>query len=54
MSVEIEDAIRRAAAEAGIERLKPIRKIVGDAISYDQIHIVGASIRAANAPQTAV
>ncbi|HEX7192023.1 MAG TPA: DNA helicase RecQ [Thermoanaerobaculia bacterium] len=44
---ETEDVIRRAAAEAGIERLKPIREIVGEAISYDQIRIVVATIRAA-------
>lgn len=44
---ETEVVIRRAAAEAGIERLKPIREIVGETISYDQIRIVVATIRAA-------
>jgi ATP-dependent DNA helicase RecQ len=47
MTEEIEAAIRRAAAEAGIERLKPVREIVGETISYDQIRIVVATIRAA-------
>jgi ATP-dependent DNA helicase RecQ len=44
---ETEEVIRRAAAEAGIERLKPVREIVGETISYDQIRIVVATIRAA-------
>ena len=47
MTEEIENSIRRAAAETGIERLKPIREIVGEAISYDEIRIVVATIRAA-------
>jgi ATP-dependent DNA helicase RecQ len=47
MTEETEAAIRRAAAEAGIERLKPVREIVGETISYDQIRIVVATIRAA-------
>jgi ATP-dependent DNA helicase RecQ len=45
MTEETEAAIRRAAAEAGIERLRPIKDIVGEEISYDLIHIVVASIR---------
>lgn len=52
MTDETEDIIRRAAAEAGIERLKPIREIVGESISYDEIHIVVATIRAANPPRS--
>jgi ATP-dependent DNA helicase RecQ len=47
MTEETEDVIRRAAAEAGIERLKPIREIVGEAISYDEIRIVVATMHAA-------
>jgi ATP-dependent DNA helicase RecQ len=47
MTEETEEVIRRAAAEAGIERLKPIREITGETISYDQIRIVVAAIRAA-------
>ena len=47
MTEEIEGVVRRAAAETGIERLKPIREIVGEAISYDQIRIVVSTIRAA-------
>ncbi|MGZ5445568.1 MAG: DNA helicase RecQ [Thermoanaerobaculia bacterium] len=45
MTQETEDAIRRAAAEAGIERLRPIKDIVGEEISYDEIRIVVATIR---------
>jgi ATP-dependent DNA helicase RecQ len=48
MPAETEDVIRRASAEAGIERLKPIKDLVGEAISYDQIRIVVATIRAAS------
>jgi ATP-dependent DNA helicase RecQ len=47
MTQETEDLIRRAAEQAGIERLRPIKDIVGEAISYDDIHIVVAAIRAA-------
>jgi ATP-dependent DNA helicase RecQ len=47
MTEETEERIRRAAAEVGIERLRPIRDIVGDEVSYDDIHIVVATIRAA-------
>jgi len=50
MTEEIENRIRRAAAETGIERLKPIREIVGETISYDQIHIVAATMRAEAKP----
>ncbi|HEX6082877.1 MAG TPA: DNA helicase RecQ [Thermoanaerobaculia bacterium] len=46
MTEEVEQAIRRAAAEAGIERLRPIKDLVGDEVSYDQIHIVVAAMRA--------
>jgi ATP-dependent DNA helicase RecQ len=52
MTEETEDLIRRAVAEAGIDRLKPIREIVGEAISYDQIRIVVAAIRAAGSRTT--
>ncbi|HEX6101235.1 MAG TPA: DNA helicase RecQ [Thermoanaerobaculia bacterium] len=45
MSEETESAIRRAAAEAGIERLRPIRDLLGEEFSYDDIHIVVAAIR---------
>ncbi len=45
MTEETENAIRRAASEVGIERLRPIRDVVGEAISYDDIHIVVATIR---------
>ena len=46
MTEETEDTIRHAAAQAGIERLRPIKDIVGEAISYDDIRIVVATIRA--------
>lgn len=46
MTEETEETIRRAAEQAGIERLRPIKDIVGDAVSYDDIHIVVATIRA--------
>jgi ATP-dependent DNA helicase RecQ len=46
MAEETEETIRRAAAQAGIERLRPIKDIVGEAISYDDIRIVVATIRA--------
>ncbi|MEA2490686.1 MAG: ATP-dependent helicase RecQ, partial [Acidobacteriota bacterium] len=45
MSVETEEIIRRAAAEAGLERLRPIKDLVGESISYDDIHIVVATLR---------
>ncbi len=45
MPEETELAIRRAAAEVGFERLRPIKDIVGEAISYDEIRIVVATIR---------
>lgn len=45
MTEETEATIRAAAAEAGIERLRPIKDLVGDAISYDDIHIVVATMR---------
>jgi ATP-dependent DNA helicase RecQ len=48
MTEETEATIRRAADEAGIERLRPIKDLVGDAITYDDIHIVVATIRAAS------
>lgn len=47
MAEETEETIRRAAEEAGIERLRPIKDIVGETISYDDIHIVVATMRAA-------
>jgi len=46
MSEDEEHAIREAAAQAGIDRLRPIKDIVGEAIAYDAIHIVVATIRA--------
>jgi ATP-dependent DNA helicase RecQ len=46
MTEETEAAIRQAAAQTGMERLKPIREIVGEQVSYDQIHVVVATIRA--------
>jgi ATP-dependent DNA helicase RecQ len=45
MSEETEATIRNAAEQAGIERLRPIKDLVGDAISYDDIHIVVATMR---------
>jgi uncharacterized protein YpbB len=45
MTEETEQAIRRAAAEAGIERLRPIKDLLGDEVSYDQIHLVVATMR---------
>ncbi len=45
MTEVTEHAIRRAAADAGIERLRPIKDIVGEEISYDEIRIVVATIR---------
>ena len=50
MTEETEQAIRRAAAEAGIERLRPIKDLLGDEVSYDQIHLVVAMIRAEGIP----
>jgi ATP-dependent DNA helicase RecQ len=47
MTEETEQLIRNAAAEAGIDRLRPIKDLAGEAISYDDIHIVVATIRAA-------
>ncbi|HYK04763.1 MAG TPA: DNA helicase RecQ [Thermoanaerobaculia bacterium] len=47
MSEETETAIRRAIEQTGMERLKPIREITGEEVSYDQIRIVLATIRAA-------
>jgi ATP-dependent DNA helicase RecQ len=47
MTEETEETIRRAAEQTGIDRLRPIKDIVGEAISYDEIHIVVATIRAA-------
>ena len=49
MTEETEETIRQAAAQAGIERLRPIKDIVGEAISYDDIRIVVATMRQ---PQT--
>jgi ATP-dependent DNA helicase RecQ len=46
MTDETEEMIRRAAEQVGIDRLRPIRDIAGEAISYDDIHIVVATIRA--------
>jgi ATP-dependent DNA helicase RecQ len=48
MSDETEATIRRAIDEAGMERLKPIRDLTGEDVSYDQIRIVLATIRAAS------
>jgi ATP-dependent DNA helicase RecQ len=45
MDEETEETIRRAAAQAGIERLRPIKDIVGEGISYDDIRIVVATLR---------
>jgi ATP-dependent DNA helicase RecQ len=45
MDEETEDTIRRAAAQAGIERLRPIKDIVGEDVSYDDIRIVVATMR---------
>jgi ATP-dependent DNA helicase RecQ len=45
MTEETEQAIRRAAEEAGIERLRPIKDLVGDEVSYEQIHLVVATLR---------
>ena len=47
MTEETEQTIRRAAAEAGIERLRPIKDLVGEDVSYEQIHLVVATLRAA-------
>jgi ATP-dependent DNA helicase RecQ len=46
VSEETEDAIRRAIEQVGIERLKPIREITGEEISYDEIRIVVATMKA--------
>jgi ATP-dependent DNA helicase RecQ len=45
MSEETEATIRRAIEEAGMERLKPIRDITGEDVTYDQIRIVVAKLR---------
>jgi ATP-dependent DNA helicase RecQ len=47
MTEETEETIRCAAKEAGLDRLRPIKDLAGEAISYDDIHIVVATIRAA-------
>jgi ATP-dependent DNA helicase RecQ len=47
MSEETETTIRSAIEQAGMDRLKPIREITGEEVSYDQIRIVLATIRAA-------
>jgi ATP-dependent DNA helicase RecQ len=47
MSEETETAIRSAIEQAGMDRLKPIREITGEEVSYDQIRIVMATMRAA-------
>jgi ATP-dependent DNA helicase RecQ len=46
MTEETEQAIRRAAAEAGLERLRPIRDLTGEVVSYEEIAIVVATMRA--------
>jgi ATP-dependent DNA helicase RecQ len=48
-SQDEEAAIRIAVRDNGHDRLRPIKEIVGDAISYDQIHVVVATIRAEEA-----
>ncbi len=47
VSEETEAIVRNAIAQAGMERLKPIREITGESISYDEIRIVVASLNAA-------
>ncbi len=45
MPAETEEAIRQAADQVGIDRLRPIKDVVGDAVSYDDIHLVVATLR---------
>jgi ATP-dependent DNA helicase RecQ len=49
VSQDEEAAIRIAVRDNGHDRLRPIKEIVGDAISYDQIHVVVATIRSEEA-----
>jgi ATP-dependent DNA helicase RecQ len=51
MTEDVEEKIRRAAGEAGIARLRPIKDLVGEEIPYDAIHIVVATMKGAVATQ---
>ncbi|HEX7150198.1 MAG TPA: DNA helicase RecQ [Thermoanaerobaculia bacterium] len=46
MSEETETTIRHAIAQAGLERLRPIRELTGEDVSYEDIRIVVATMRA--------
>jgi ATP-dependent DNA helicase RecQ len=46
MSEEKEQRIRQAAREAGIERLRPIKDLLGDDVTYEEIRVVVAGMRA--------
>jgi ATP-dependent DNA helicase RecQ len=45
MSEETEATIRSAIDQAGMERLKPIRELAGEEVSYDDIRIVIATMQ---------
>lgn len=50
VSEENEAIVRNAIAQAGLERLRPIREITGESISYDEIRIVVASMNGSSTP----
>lgn len=50
LSEDTEALIVSAAERVGTDRLRPIRDVVGEAISYDEIRIVVASLRARHPP----
>ena len=45
VSVENEELIRRAVEQVGVERLKPIKDVVGDGVTYEEIKILLAYMR---------
>lgn len=47
MSAETERSIRDAARQCGTEFLKPIKEMLGETVSYDDIHLVVSAINAA-------
>jgi len=53
VSEETEATVKNAIDQAGMERLKPIREITGEEISYDEIRIVVASLKRPK-PQSAI
>lgn len=45
VSRETEEMVRRAVDKVGMERLRPIKDLVGDEVGYEQIRLVVAMIR---------